>query len=388
MATTSGSPNDFGFLAADEAAWAFAPKTAAPDNYVGGDRFDLLITTDVLAEGLNLQQCRNIINYDLPWNPMRLVQRHGRIDRLLSSHKRVFLRTFFPDAGLDALLNLEHRVRRKLVLAAASIGVTDSPIEGAAARDVSFADARADIERIQREDADIFEKGGTESAAQTGEEYRQELRKALSTNLKNDIVELPGMAGSGMVKGNRSGHFFCAKVGDQTYLRFVPEGAETEDDLVAAIGTCLRLIECTEDTERVFPDATMDRAYAAWNLAQESIWKAWDFYTDPAHLQPELRKLNREVSAFLLNNPPVGMDQDTVDRVSDTLLSPWPRREENKLREVWMREFASMQERSAAVIEAVKETGIVPFEQPAKFPKINRDEIRLICWLWIQSERP
>ena len=46
------------------------------------DDFDILITTDVLAEGVNLQQAAQIINYDLPWNPMRIVQRHGRVDRI------------------------------------------------------------------------------------------------------------------------------------------------------------------------------------------------------------------------------------------------------------------------------------------------------------------
>ena len=76
------------------------------------------MTTDVLAEGVNLQQARHIINYDLPWNPMRLVQRHGRIDRIGSRHARVFIRTYFPDLALDALLGLEDRLRRKIAQAA------------------------------------------------------------------------------------------------------------------------------------------------------------------------------------------------------------------------------------------------------------------------------
>ena len=66
-----------------------------------------MLTTDVLAEGQNLQQCRNIINYDLPWNPMRLVQRHGRIDRINSQHKDIWMRCFFPAEELDILLDLD-----------------------------------------------------------------------------------------------------------------------------------------------------------------------------------------------------------------------------------------------------------------------------------------
>jgi len=77
---------------------------------------------------MNLQQCRNIVNFDLPWNPMRLVQRHGRIDRIGSKHDRVFLRTYFPDGQLDALLNLELRVRRKLVRSRSSSSVSSPPV--------------------------------------------------------------------------------------------------------------------------------------------------------------------------------------------------------------------------------------------------------------------
>ena len=59
--------------------------------------------------------------------------------------------------------------------------------------------------------------------------------------------------------------FFCAKVGEQTFLRFVPENAQTIDDVIKEVGTCLRLIECTEETERVLTDSTMDKAYQLGN---------------------------------------------------------------------------------------------------------------------------
>ena len=387
LAVTCGSPDEREILDSDKAAWGFAPRTAAPDNYGGEDRFDLLIATDVLAEGVNLQQCRNIINYDLPWNPMRLVQRHGRIDRLLSSHKRVFLRTFFPDEALDSLLNLEGRVRRKLALAAASIGLADAPIQDGAQADLSFSETRNEIEKIEREDADIFEKGGTQSAAQTGEEYRQELRKALLIgNLKDAIIQLPWKAGSGIVKGDESGYFFCAKVGDQTFLRFVPTKAESADDVTKEIGTCLRLIECEEETERSLPDSAMEAAYRAWELARENIWRSWDFYTDARNLQPKVRKLNREVDAFLLDNPLANVEQARIDQVSEILMSPWPMREENKLRVVWKEEHPTNQAMALSLIEAVEATGIEPFEQPDRYPKIDADEVRLICWLAIQAD--
>ena len=110
--------------------WGFAPLSSEAPPGHDDDLYDLLISTDVLAEGVNLQQARHIINYDLPWNPMRLVQRHGRIDRIGSPHERVFIRCFFPDRGLDRILRLEERLKRKLAQAARSVGVESETLPG------------------------------------------------------------------------------------------------------------------------------------------------------------------------------------------------------------------------------------------------------------------
>ena len=220
------------------------------------DRYDLLISTDVLAEGVNLQQCRHIINFDMPWNPMRLVQRHGRIDRIGSPHNQVFLRTIFPADRLNELLNLEQRILDKLAMAAASVGVV-APIEGSAYGKQVFTETRHEIEKLLQEDPSLYERGGTSGAAQSGEEYRQTLRRALAGDGEH-IVRLPWKVGTGMVKGTRRGVFFCAVVGHKTdlartYLRFVAADDEwrprTDNGSIAReIGTCLRLIECDEET--------------------------------------------------------------------------------------------------------------------------------------------
>ena len=70
---------------------------------------------------------RRIINYDLPWNPMRLVQRHGRIDRIGSRHARSTSGASFPSSNLDELLGLEETIERKIAYAAVSVGVGEGP---------------------------------------------------------------------------------------------------------------------------------------------------------------------------------------------------------------------------------------------------------------------
>lgn len=372
-----------GGISRERALHGFAPVSTGALPPDAEDRFDLLLCTDVLAEGMNLQQCRNVVNYDLPWNPMRLIQRHGRVDRIGSPHREVYLRTFFPDAQLDALLNLEGRVRRKLAQAAASVGVEEAPIERGATGDQSFAETREEIEKLHRGDASIYEAGGTAGAAQTGEEYRQDLRRGLA-KFGERIRELPWRMGSGMRKGAREGHVFCATVGDRIYLRFVPR--EPEGEIVGELGTCLRLLECSEDTPRVLGAEMARAAYGAWERARKSILEAWTFETDPANLQPRIRKVNRDVAAFLRAHPAPEVDQGRLHRALDAVESPWPRREENLLRVAWERGYGSNVEKARSLIAAIEGIGAEPFHAPEPLPPITVEEICLIAWLALERD--
>lgn len=373
----------------EQAVFGFAPRSSdAPEGF-RDDRFDILVSTDVLAEGMNLQQCRHIVNFDLPWNPMRLVQRHGRIDRIKSPHQKVYLRTFFPGDALEALLRLEGRVRWKLAQAAASVGVETPPIELAAHADRSFAETREEIERLEREDSTLYEDGGTSSAAQTGEEYRQELRIGLA-RFSVDLEELPWKAGSGLVRGDRRGHLFCARIGSRddlrrVYLRFIPLD-ESDSKIDGELGSCLRLVECSETTKRVMPPELAETAYDAWRRARKNIHEAWMRETDPANLQPPLRKLNLEIADHLRAYPPRGVDAKKVTFWIEAVEAPMTRREENQLRAVFVREDMDDAEKSQQLGPAIDDLGLQPFQPPQPLPPISLDEIHLICWMAIESE--
>lgn len=369
----------------EAAVYGFAPVSTKAPPGKGDDLYDLLLTTDVLAEGMNLQQCRNVINFDLPWNPMRLVQRHGRIDRIGSPHKDVYLRTFFPDEELNRLLQLEERIRRKLAQAAATVGVETSPIEQGATGDQSFTNTRGEIDKLLNENPELFELGSTISASQSGEEYRQELRIAIKSNQK-EIEQLPWQARSGMVKGDEKGHFFCATIGDRTYLRFVPLG-KGDESIVSELGSCLRLIECTPDTECHIPTDIAESAYSAWDRARKHIYESWQFETDPLNLQPEVRKLNREVAAFLRENPPTNVEENRLTECLEAVESPWSRREENQLRKVWNDESSSEADKSVALVKEIEKIGVEPYQAPDPLPPIDEDEVHLICWMGITAEQ-
>lgn len=90
--------------------YSFNPKFKNKNN----DQYDVLITTDVLAEGINLHRANVLINYDLPWNPTRIMQRVGRINRVGTEHEQIYVFNFFPTAQTSKHLPLKDRIMEKL----------------------------------------------------------------------------------------------------------------------------------------------------------------------------------------------------------------------------------------------------------------------------------
>jgi SNF2 family DNA or RNA helicase len=96
---------------------AFAPRAKErPAELANDGDIDILIATDCISEGQNLQDCDYLINYDIHWNPVRIIQRFGRIDRIGSPNTRIQLVNFWPNIELEEYINLEQRVSGRMVL--------------------------------------------------------------------------------------------------------------------------------------------------------------------------------------------------------------------------------------------------------------------------------
>ena len=96
---------------------AFAPRAKErPDDFASEGDLDLLIATDCISEGQNLQDCDCLVNYDIHWNPVRIIQRFGRIDRIGSPNERIQLVNFWPNMELEEYIGLEQRVSGRMVL--------------------------------------------------------------------------------------------------------------------------------------------------------------------------------------------------------------------------------------------------------------------------------
>ncbi len=109
---------------------------------------DLLIGTDCISEGQNLQDCDYLINYDIHWNPVRIIQRFGRIDRIGSTNASIQLVNYWPDISLDEYINLKERVESRMMIAdVAATG--DDNVLSAQANDVSYR--KEQLRRLQEE---------------------------------------------------------------------------------------------------------------------------------------------------------------------------------------------------------------------------------------------
>lgn len=96
---------------------AFSPRSKErPEELANEGELDLLIATDCISEGQNLQDCDTLINYDIHWNPVRIIQRFGRIDRIGSINTLIQLVNFWPNIELEEYINLEQRVSGRMVL--------------------------------------------------------------------------------------------------------------------------------------------------------------------------------------------------------------------------------------------------------------------------------
>jgi hypothetical protein len=112
------------------------------------DEIDLVIGTDCISEGQNLQDCDYLINYDIHWNPVRIIQRFGRIDRIGSTNAVIQLVNYWPDISLDEYINLKERVENRMVIADATATGSDNPLDPKA-NEISYR--KEQLRRLQDE---------------------------------------------------------------------------------------------------------------------------------------------------------------------------------------------------------------------------------------------
>lgn len=152
---------------------------------INTEQIDILIATDCISEGQNLQDCDYLINYDIHWNPVRIIQRFGRIDRIGSKNKVVQLVNFWPNMELDEYINLENRVKNRMVMLDLSATGEDDLLTSES-KDLEYR--KKQLKQLQNEVLDIEEmQGGISITDLTLDDFIMSLDRFMKAN--PDVLE-------------------------------------------------------------------------------------------------------------------------------------------------------------------------------------------------------
>lgn len=162
------------------------------------DEIDVLIATDCISEGQNLQDCDYLINYDIHWNPVRIIQRFGRIDRIGSKNAQIQLVNYWPDMTLDEYINLKGRVEARMKVTVMTATGDDNLLSPEEKDDLEYR--RQQLERLKEDVVDLEEMNSGVSIMDLGlNEFRLDLLEYINTN--HDVEHTPfGL--HAVVKGN------------------------------------------------------------------------------------------------------------------------------------------------------------------------------------------
>ena len=185
---------------------AFSPKSKMKKEISSEKQIDLLIGTDCISEGQNLQDCDTVINFDIQWNPVSLIQRFGRIDRIGSTNSNIQMINFFPNMELNEYLGLEARVKGKMTtLNLVSTG--DEDVLTPEMNDFNFR--KRQLERLKDEVIDIEDANDNISLTDLNmNEYLNELSEYIQS--VPEIKKVPKGVYS-VTDGDNDGVLFCFK---------------------------------------------------------------------------------------------------------------------------------------------------------------------------------
>ncbi len=169
----------------------FSPLSKGADNKTFNPKhgIDILIATDCISEGQNLQDCDYLINYDIHWNPVRIIQRFGRIDRIGSPNACIQLVNFWPDISLDAYINLKARVESRMKIVDMAATGDDNLLNDGEKIELEYR--KIQLKRLQEEVVDIEDMSQGISIMDLGlNEFRLDLLEYVKSNAHLDKVPL------------------------------------------------------------------------------------------------------------------------------------------------------------------------------------------------------
>ena len=361
----------------------FAPKANDRKDLVGTEKeIDILVSTDVLSEGQNLQDCGHIVNYDLHWNPTRMVQRAGRIDRIGTEFDTLWIHNIFPDRGLEELLRLVESLTRKIG-DIDQAGFLDASVLGETVHPRNFNTLR----RIKEEDGTVIEEEEQFTELVSNEFLAQQLRQLLDSGGREMLDSLPDGIHSGLVRPNAKGVFF--------YFQATPKHTDkfhfwsyldlTTGKVIDNRYLIANLIACERDTTRVVDPEVFDSIFDHQEIVIDHILKSFQqqkaLEATPRTVEPIQQTVATLLQSYM-NHPDVERRRviDTMRFLGQPMLTV----QVKELRKVY-RQFQTSED-IKELLESIEnlrtEFGAEPEAEESRGPSISikRENLRLICF--------
>ena len=353
-----------------------------PDLAGSADEIDVMVSTDVLSEGQNLQDCGHLLNYDLHWNPTRMVQRAGRIDRIGSDFDTLWVYNVFPEHELEQLLGLVESLNRK-IQTIDQAGLLETSVLGEIVHPRSFNTLR----RIAEEDEDVF----AEQESQTELVSTQFLLATLQDMLAESDLDpeaLPDGIHSGREKEGYKGLFFYftappakAEGGRRHFWRYYNIDGTITDNRYEIIN----LIRCERDEPRLIGEADV------FEIQEKVITNILASVQGQQALEAApkiLENVQQHVTTLLqsqIDNPE--LSRQDVRSALKALRQPLPSPYLKDLRVVY--ESYQRDGDVSALLEAVGELEVVEGSGrergESKARPMERDDLHLVCWEYVWS---
>lgn len=365
---------------------AFAPVASGHAHLKGtSDEIDILVATDVMSEGQNLQDCGVLINYDLHWNPTRMVQRAGRIDRLGSPFEQLVIHNLFPEKELEELIGLVASLTQKIDTINQA-GFLDASILGEVVTPRDFNT----IKRIAEEDESVIDEQESILELASSEAMLAQLQKLLATEARSWITDLDDGIHSGIHRGGMRGvflYFTAPHLDGQSRQHFWRYYDLNRREITDNRYQIMQTIACSPDTPRFAPPYEEVDIFDIQNRVMDDIVRSVSeqhaLASGPKVVSQEQLTV-AEVLRARLDHP--GIDREEVKLFRRFLRQPLPGAYVKRLRatlQVFNRtkdlngllnELRSLSQ-SAGTVEPLESK---PFS-------IGREDLHLVCYEYVWS---
>lgn len=364
----------------------FSPISHRRPEIAGSEQeIDVMISTDVLSEGQNLQDCGVLINYDLHWNPTRMIQRAGRIDRIGSGFDVLWIMNMFPDDGLEKLLGLVESLAQKIAAIDRS-GLLDASILGEAVHPQNFNTLR----RIAAEDGSVIAEQEQFAELVSSEFLLQNLKGLLNRGMRKSLEELPDGIHSGLYRQHARGVFFAFSAprpgfpgARQHYWRYIGlqgESSEIEDNRYLISNQ----IQCLPETPRHVPLASEVDIFALQekviaHILQSSAQQAASEEA-PRVLDPVQQHLSSILRAFLQLPD---FNRKEIAAAMRVINVPQPRvylKTMRKALEAYQRD--GLAQKLIQEIAAIGES-TAALEEKRAVERLKREDLKLVCFDYV-----